>query len=486
MCIIQDSAEDWDHEAALMCEVYKYALLNVSADDSLDARGGCFKDRAPVSVQPFKLRMLNMDSAWWVTVDERSMFEWVEKAPISKRAWVYQERQLSRRVLHFTKHEVFWECCAKSPSFASETYPAGSPLHRDFVGQTKIELPPTSGDTLVVNTALSETWDDICEDFSTRNLSYNQDKLPALAGLAKEFGTRCPSDTYLAGLWSSRIPQQLLWDVIHRVKVGGMDIGDEDDTPKQPAQPLTGYVAPSWSWLSVNSPISMNKVSRFHSLVDIIDFDYRTSTANPYGRIKQASIKIRALSRPITIVTKPSPFEGDVYDNYAALGVEKSIDLYVNEDGAEARKIGNRVANAQQFFENEDRKDSVPDTRSYLCMLVAVTQYSGGRSRELKALLLEPTEHKDHFRRAGIITLRGGCALRMRYKIDEDSQNDNGRSMQYQERIAPIWGGINFGGGEATKEVSPKDQGPMSLYEFDDGAECTSYHKLMPREITLV
>ena len=33
--------------------------------------------------------------------------------------------------MHFTEHEVFWECRAAAPSFRSETYSRGSPLRID-------------------------------------------------------------------------------------------------------------------------------------------------------------------------------------------------------------------------------------------------------------------------------------------------------------------------------------------------------------------
>ncbi|CAI0650020.1 unnamed protein product [Colletotrichum noveboracense] len=42
LCIIQDSAEDWAHEAALMCEVYSGATLTLSADGSNTATQGLF------------------------------------------------------------------------------------------------------------------------------------------------------------------------------------------------------------------------------------------------------------------------------------------------------------------------------------------------------------------------------------------------------------------------------------------------------------
>jgi hypothetical protein len=44
LCIVQDSKEDWEREAAIMSDVYQGSYLNIAAIDSLDANGGCFLD----------------------------------------------------------------------------------------------------------------------------------------------------------------------------------------------------------------------------------------------------------------------------------------------------------------------------------------------------------------------------------------------------------------------------------------------------------
>ena len=70
-----------------------------------------------------------------------------------------QELYRARRVLHFTEQEVFWECRAAAPSFRSETYSRGSPLRRDFLGQTKLQLGDTSAGSISDNPYLMLAWD---------------------------------------------------------------------------------------------------------------------------------------------------------------------------------------------------------------------------------------------------------------------------------------------------------------------------------------
>ena len=71
-----------------------------------------------------------------------------------------------------------------------------------------------------------------------RNLTYSKDKLPALSGLARCISKTRPGDQYLAGVWKSEIPGNLLWGV------------EKDST-----RPST-YRAPSWSWASVDGTLT--------------------------------------------------------------------------------------------------------------------------------------------------------------------------------------------------------------------------------------
>ena len=106
LCIIQDSRDDWQREAPMMCDVYQNALLNISADHAVDARGGCFRDRYFATVDAFKLHMKPLQSTWSVSVDERNLFEWVKDAPSSERAWIYQERHLYAPFLPRSSEEI--------------------------------------------------------------------------------------------------------------------------------------------------------------------------------------------------------------------------------------------------------------------------------------------------------------------------------------------------------------------------------------------
>jgi hypothetical protein len=52
LCIIQDSPEDWNHEARLMGKIYTNATCNIAASDAPDSSHGCLYPRNPRTIQP--------------------------------------------------------------------------------------------------------------------------------------------------------------------------------------------------------------------------------------------------------------------------------------------------------------------------------------------------------------------------------------------------------------------------------------------------
>ncbi|KAI0459487.1 HET-domain-containing protein [Xylaria acuta] len=482
LCIIQDSREDWQREAPMMCDVYQNALLNISADHAVDARGGCFRDRYFATVDAFKLHLKPLQTTWWVSVDERNLFEWVKDAPSSERAWIYQERHLARRVLHFTEHEVFWECRAAAPSFRSETYPRGSPLRREFLGQAKLRLRDTSAGSITDNPHLMLEWDDACRDYSRRKLTYQSDKLPALSGIARHFGSRCREDTYVAGVWLSQLPRGLLWSVPRE---------ERPDTRPSPSE--SG--APSWSWMSCAAPVEPSKVEDSFYVADVVTIlaDYKHKTADQYGEVAKARLHVYGYVRRITsvmeeIINDPG---GDAYRGLSQLDAGLRFrHLYV--DGQLDRDIGYGPSGLQQFGEMADWFHGFAPVE-YYCLFLAVSQQEPRDDRVLQGLLLEPAGPEGTFRRVGNISFRSRCALQMRYRLRPGQMDEGGDAWgRLWERVAPYWGEVETSveiDGESTGPV-PMDvhvAGPPSLYGFDgDLADDGVFEKLEPEVVTLI
>ncbi|KAM5357297.1 hypothetical protein ACJZ2D_016408 [Fusarium nematophilum] len=124
---VLDSATDWKNESRKMARVYSNATCTIAATASTSGDGGCFRKRDLPSLRPYKIgRSPPRDAASehiYIRCDDVFDFErYVDRAPINRRGWVFQERILSRRILHFGERIINWECRQRS---ASEVSPDG-------------------------------------------------------------------------------------------------------------------------------------------------------------------------------------------------------------------------------------------------------------------------------------------------------------------------------------------------------------------------
>lgn len=97
-----------------------------------------------------------------------------------------------------------------------------------------------------------DRWYSLIDDYSSRFLTKESDKLPALAGLATRFNNEENWRTYMAGLWSEHLPSALLW----RTKLPNLD-NDIQATQKHSIfQSPEEHRASSWSWASIDGEVS--------------------------------------------------------------------------------------------------------------------------------------------------------------------------------------------------------------------------------------
>lgn len=237
LCIIQDDPDDWRNEASLMCNVYQNAWLNLAATKSSDCHGGLFST-IPQTEITFTNGLCRFNVCARQAIEHSKLLpgEGDASFPLLSRGWVYQERLLARRVLHFGPQEMFWECqeelaceCSaiSEPVTAyGETYVAPKIQHGLFISDHGSHADE-----------VSERWHQVIMEYSNLRLSHPSDIFPALAGLAKQFHQHL-EDQYLAGLWRSTLVQDLAWRV-HK--------------PTGSSRPL--WRAPSWSWAAIDEPI---------------------------------------------------------------------------------------------------------------------------------------------------------------------------------------------------------------------------------------
>lgn len=238
LCIVQNDPEEWAREAADMARVYGNSYCTLAALSSADGKGGChLEDRVQrvmdntffdlrtqsLSEEPYVRIFREEPSDWSIEYDGAEGRKGQKQSPLRYRAWVLQERELSKRSIHFGRNQLLWEC-------------------KQMKGSAQLpwlEMKKKRGLTY------PEGWLQLTEDYSARNLTKSKDKLPALAGIAQVYQRQHAQ--YLAGLWSDQFPAALMWHSL-------------DARAKR----YEAYRAPSWSWASLQGGISY--VSRSEGL----------------------------------------------------------------------------------------------------------------------------------------------------------------------------------------------------------------------------
>ncbi|ETN40172.1 uncharacterized protein HMPREF1541_04448 [Cyphellophora europaea CBS 101466] len=280
LCIMQDSKDDWQHQANNVGDIYAGSYCNIAATNA-DQEVGCFRNRPVEIVEPYLVddpkkashknsHVIGYDDFWCNSLLDSTLHT---------RAWVLQERLLSPRTIHFGKEQMFWECRQHK---ACEAYPLGIPTQfsnertRDWRAGVQMFNPESRTPGVIKTSILAavsawfsgwlrpskptphvipcqeayEFWSRTVERYMECGLTFQSDKLVAIAGLAKKV-CETTGERYLAGLWDNvQLPQSLLWYVPVREQAGG------SPSKRAPSLGSPDYRAPSWSWASIDAKIT--------------------------------------------------------------------------------------------------------------------------------------------------------------------------------------------------------------------------------------
>ena len=110
LCIIQKDPEDWEAECQRMEDVFSSAYCTIAASCASGTTDGFLKPRPKRHCVAIDTQMSTKASRIYICEAIDNFRCDVEQGELSKRGWVYQERALSRRTIHFTKKQVYWEC----------------------------------------------------------------------------------------------------------------------------------------------------------------------------------------------------------------------------------------------------------------------------------------------------------------------------------------------------------------------------------------
>lgn len=281
LCIIQDDERDWARESSKMAQIYSTSYITIGAAHAKDSNGGCFFFREeyqryheirgnhangiPNSI--YVRKRIHMRGS---TIEEDK-----DSPVMLSRGWTFQERSLSPRIVLFGAQEMFYECKTAS-------------LCECKIGQTATTTEPNfrtdfskarSGDRQQV----VGFWHQLVKRYSSLNLTFISDRLPAISGLAHQFRERNgrPGTQYLAGIWSHSLIEDLQWIVI------------SSDPPK-----LGQYVAPSWSWISAGSACryeERDSIITSSLQPEILEMSCTPRTSDPCGEVEAGHLVLRGV-----------------------------------------------------------------------------------------------------------------------------------------------------------------------------------------------
>lgn len=266
LCIIQGPGGDWGSEYPEMADVYGGAFLTISAAISPHVDAGLLRPdqkKYPLNQPDRRAQNSTRDRA-------------LEKEPLYQRGWALQERVLSPRVLIFGHEQMYWDC------------------HEQQQGVDGTKIGPFARTRLKDSRGdLFTAWERTVCEFSSRKLSVQSDKLPALSGIAAKYYQSTQFE-YLAGLWKQNITGGLSWRHTHLVY--GSVI---------PPSVPTNYRAPSWSWASVDGNITYHPViaqKGFKPRISLLSSSIQLKDpSSPFGECLSGSITLRGFLLPARV-----------------------------------------------------------------------------------------------------------------------------------------------------------------------------------------
>ncbi|KAF5643818.1 heterokaryon incompatibility protein [Fusarium sp. NRRL 52700] len=287
LCIIQDSPEDWAQESLQMHLVYANSACTISATASEGPDEGLFRSRTAQEalVGNIKVPFTDGNQRRFDVWDQHHM-QRLTQGPLTDRGWVFQERILSPRVLHFANTQIVWECFEMNKS---EMFPRWSPQPTDAVYTPNLKAIDAFFDDGHRRTAWAKEedkkmtvdvyhqWINLVKTYSKCSLTCPDDRLIAMAGIAEMF-KKNSGDEYLAGLWRSRIVEGLNWVVL-----------EPEPRPQNPER------VPSWSWAAVDSCVLPQRTNlpRDEDLIEIIDVRSHLARAPSRSQQVKGSIQLR-------------------------------------------------------------------------------------------------------------------------------------------------------------------------------------------------
>ncbi|TLD31650.1 hypothetical protein PspLS_01820 [Pyricularia sp. CBS 133598] len=288
LCIVQDSAEDWAQQSAIMGQIYRNSVCTIAATASSNSLEGCFVQCKPLSHHD--CRMTEKDG--WVAC-ARADKEEAEPdfRPLDTRGWVFQEDLLSPRTLSFCHSGIEWSCLErKSKDHASwerladrdrmeEQHHFGMDTAKADFNDLCLDYSNILSIEAKHYPSFHARWWELLRRYSRLNLTFGSDKLAAVHGVIETLASYTGLKS-VGGHWMQMLPHDLLW-------IAGFSQYDRHSC----VRPANYWKrAPSWSWASIDGPVL---------------FIFLPSSTHQHGRDAERYSTDRSIVAEVIDVTAP-------------------------------------------------------------------------------------------------------------------------------------------------------------------------------------
>ncbi|RGP70834.1 heterokaryon incompatibility [Fusarium longipes] len=299
LCINQDDENEKSIEISRMDQIFNGATANLSATAASCGADGMIFTR--------NHNLFELFSCDWKLQEKKSQEgaeqeskdylvayvgrESIVKEPVNTRAWVFQERILAPRVIHFCRSRIHRECTQETLSDLHDYMPWIS-LEKGN-GSSNINFPKFDrsrgfGETKKQARDWCYRFRSLVQAYSPTMLTFPRDRLAAFAGIAEAISgiSGLSENQYFAGLWKPDLPRALLWQATNHY-------GE-----RKWSSDYMGYISPSWSWAGCEAPrilYAWEPSSSWEDLVELLDISTVPEQLNgsPFGTLSHGEITLK-------------------------------------------------------------------------------------------------------------------------------------------------------------------------------------------------
>ncbi|KAI1385153.1 heterokaryon incompatibility protein-domain-containing protein [Hypoxylon trugodes] len=307
ICILQGDKEDWEREAGRMFYVYRNSYVTLAAMWGKDGNTGLFSTSISDDFDPTFIAELRLENRRCLLYTRRahekyfSMYRRAGKEqPLLTRAWAYQERIISTRVVYFAGYELAFECFCDAICECGhlQHQPTRNESHKRDIFQSvlkhaneSINIERQSNEVIQNQRGplslqdsndkdIDVLWRDTVEQYCQLALSNPDDKLPAIGAIAEQFHAVRQGESYLAGLWTGSFHRDLLWRVSYNYNASAQ-------LPKPTNMPSWSWASGDFGWVSYPYLIDMETTS------EVIEATCHYVNNNPYGVLERSNLVLR-------------------------------------------------------------------------------------------------------------------------------------------------------------------------------------------------